>query len=461
MNEKIIEMIEGFVVDIMRQIEIPGMSIGIIQDGKPVYSKGFGAKNLERNEHMTPDSLFGIGSISKTFAALAIMQLVEQGKIDLYAPVSDYMDFKLGKKSNPITVHHFLSHSSGIAELTLNLHAIFRLLGSLEHYIPVTCWEDYLPLVNRAKSEVLYEPGERFMYNNDLYGCLGLIVENVSKMKYIEYIRENIFKPLGMTRSTYLKEELEKDRDVITGYLPSKDGQSLVPASHPFTEIVYAPGGMLSSVNELMKYMVALMDGGTCNGNRIIQEETLKKMWTLQITEPEEINKGYGYGWRIIKDFFGETIVEHGGDIVVSGGLISMIPEKKMGVVIAFNKEPTGLETEALSRGIYALLLGKDLKEAVPLLAAQQKLQMLTGKYQTYMGGFRLEVINQGGMLVLKAILPPRGEVTVPIAPENLDELKFFVPIALPGAQRKIQFFIDDKTRKVRLVFDRFNFHKL
>jgi CubicO group peptidase (beta-lactamase class C family) len=459
-SDKIFEMLEGMIANIMQQFGIPGLSIGIVVDGKPAFTKGFGAKNLERNEHITPDSLFGVGSISKTFAALAIMQLVEQGKINLDDPVNRYIDFKLGKKKTPVTIHHLLSHSSGISEFTINLHTIFRLLGQVEKYVPATCWEDYLPLINRAHSEVVEEPGKIFMYNNDLYGCLGLVVEKVSNTKYSEYVRENIFKPLGMKRSTYLKEDVEKDDDVITGYILSKDGSSLVPATHPYTEIIHAPGGLLSTVRELMDYVIVLMNGGISNGNRVIQEETLKKMWTLQISEKDNENKGYGYGWKIEKEFFGETIVNHGGDIVLSGGQVAMIPSKKLAVIIGINKQPLGAGLEAIYKAIFALLLGKNINEAVPALAAQQKIQKLVGKYKTYMGTFSLEILLQAGILMIKSYFPNVGDIMVPLAPESLDKLTFYLPIALPGLKEIAEFHVDEKTGKVRFHFIRFNFWK-
>ena len=101
----------------MQTLKIPGLSFGVVVDGNPVFSLGFGNRNLEKNLPFTPDTLYGIASQSKSFCAIAILQLAEQGKLDLDASVNKYIDFQLGKPDKPITVHHLLSHSSGLPDL--------------------------------------------------------------------------------------------------------------------------------------------------------------------------------------------------------------------------------------------------------------------------------------------------------------------------------------------------------
>ncbi|MFX1267051.1 MAG: serine hydrolase domain-containing protein, partial [Promethearchaeota archaeon] len=104
------EEIEQKVVDLMREFKIPGLSIGIVEHGKPIYAKGFGTRNIEKNLPFTENTLFGIGSISKSFTALALFQLVQEGKINLQDPVNKYLNFKLGDDKNPIKICHLLSH---------------------------------------------------------------------------------------------------------------------------------------------------------------------------------------------------------------------------------------------------------------------------------------------------------------------------------------------------------------
>ena len=106
MTESSFEKLEELVLYLMRQSKIPGLSVAVVKDGHSIYVRGFGARNREKNLPMTPDTLWQIASISKSFCAMAIMQLVEKGKVDLHAPVNKYINFKLGKKAKPIEVHH-------------------------------------------------------------------------------------------------------------------------------------------------------------------------------------------------------------------------------------------------------------------------------------------------------------------------------------------------------------------
>lgn len=458
MSESPFEKLEELVVDLMRQSKVPGLSIGVVVDGKPAYARAFGARNLEKNLPMTPDTLWGIASISKSFCAMAVMQLDEQGKIDLNAPVSDYIDFKLGREDNTIRVHHLLCHSSGIPELDATSAATIK-----ESFIPMSSERDFMTFVNKAKDEIVDEPEKLFMYNNDMYTILGFIVEKVTGMRYSDYVRESILKPLEMERSTYLREEFEADQDTISGYAPSKDGKSLDSKEIKIDELDYACGGLYSSVRELQNYMIALMDGGEFEGRRIVSRESIEKMWTPYIKTPESYTRGeggYGYGWSIEKDFLGHTLVHHGGNIPTSGGFLAMIPEKKIGAVVGQIPNPTGIHT-TIVRGLLAQLLGEDMNKAVPILEAQKKLELIQGKYKT-VGLVEAEISLKNG--ILHATLSFSGlvePVTIPLAVDDLKELRFSVPYTFPGRELKLKFIVDEETGKVHLRADRYYFHKM
>ncbi len=458
-------IIELLIVNLMQQSKLPGLALSVIKDGKPFYSKGFGARNLKKNIPFDQDTLFGIGSISKSFTALGIMQLVEQGKVDLQSPVKKYIDFKLGDKNNPIKVHHLLSHSSGFPDLLGTIVAITRQLGFFENIIPMSSWDDYLLFINGAGKEAIDIPDKRFFYNNDMFTCLGLIIEKVSGMRFEEYIRENVLKPLGMKRSTYLQEDYNNDNNAMTGYLPGEEG-NLKESEVFIDKFVYAPGGLLSSVNELQNYLIALMNGGKHDESQILQKSSVDKMWTPYNKTPEDSSYGqgetwYSYGWMVEKDFFGHEVIQHGGNVLISSAMVAMIPEIKMGVIIGVNCDSQGL-LGPIAHGILAILLGKDVNEAVPLLKLQNKLNKLVGKYSTYKGLQSLEIFLENAILYAKILYPFLPKPTIlPLAPENIDELKFVVPIAFPGMTMKGQFFIDEKTDEICLIVDRYNFHKL
>jgi CubicO group peptidase (beta-lactamase class C family) len=245
------EKFEGLIADAMMRNHVPGLSLAIVMDGKVIYAKGFGARRLKDNAPATPNTLYGVGSCTKSFTALAIMQLVQQGKLNLKDPVKKHLpEFKLGKEENPITIHNLLTHSSGIPDLGGAEIEILRLVGVDEKWVPFSSFEDLMLHVNGAKDEVAAEPGSRFFYLNEGYELLGMIVERVSQMRYESYVRDRVLKPLKMNRSTFLREEFEKDQDVMTPYFIEKKDEVFMatPTVHPMSRLSYADGGLISSV---------------------------------------------------------------------------------------------------------------------------------------------------------------------------------------------------------------------
>jgi len=457
MTESSFEKLEELVLYLMRQSKIPGLSVAVVKDGHSIYVRGFGARNREKNLPMTPDTLWQIASISKSFCAMAIMQLVEKGKVDLHAPVNKYINFKLGKKAKPIEVHHLLSHSSGIPELDAISASIYK-----DVFVPMSSEQDFMTFINNAYTEIAADPGKMFMYNNDMYACLGLIVEKVTNTKYAHYVKENILKPLGMNRSTYLDEELEKDHDVISGYVPSKDGLSMDPKPVRNDPLLYACGGLNSSVRELQNYMITVMNDGVFKGNRVLERSSIERMWKPHIKPPKGYGKaGYGYGWGIDDDFFGCDMVHHGGNLDTSGGFLAMIPAKKLGVVVGQIPNPTGAPA-SITRALLATLMAQKTDKAAPELETKKRLEALEGKYKSY-GGSQIELSMRDAVLYAKFTYEGiKGyETTVPLAIKDLKKLRFTVPYAIDRMELEVQGAIDRKTRKVTLKADRYYYHKV
>ena len=152
----------------MSESRMPGFSIAVVKDGKTIYSEGFGSRDPGRNLPATANTLYGIGSITKSFVAIGIMQLVEEGKISLNDPVSKHIPFELGIVGKPITVHHLLTHSLGLPSLASSSVALYRGLG-LDTGIPLGSAKDFYRFVNGAQHEIVAEPGQRFFYHNDAW----------------------------------------------------------------------------------------------------------------------------------------------------------------------------------------------------------------------------------------------------------------------------------------------------
>lgn len=466
MEENKFQLLEEYLIDYLRQDKIPGLTIGIVNEGTLVYSQGLGARDLETLKPMTSNTLFGIGSISKSLTALAIMQLVEQGKIDLKTPVKKYIPFKLEKEGYPITIHHLLTHTSGIANISADLNVHYRQFNIMECVLPVVTDNDFIHYVNNAMPTVVDIPGKRWMYNNDMYTILGLIIQEVSQLDYADYIRENILNPLEMNRSTF--DEPEKDFELMTGYYPSEDGKNLIAFNHGTDRMSYANGGLFSTVEDISKYMNMLLNGGKYGESRIIKETSLEEMWKNHFQIPYNTFDGsenkrvfYGYGWAIEQDFFGYRVIQHSGSIGTSGGYITLVPELKLGIIVGQNRKPLSLIS--VVHGILAILLKKNIQEALPELHLAQIYRKLIGKYQTFNGFSTGEVIPANGCIIFKTTC--RGErvfnLTMPLAPENINNLKFFVPSIFPGPMTKAQFFINDESGEVKLQIDRDIFFKI
>ena len=465
-SEEAVEKFERMIADAMMKLHVPGLSVALVRDGEVIYARGFGARNREENLPATPNTLYGIGSCTKSFTALAIMQLVERGKLSLEDPVSKYLPIRVGSKEDPIRIHHLLTHSSGIPNLGVAEIIIGKMVGIEEKWIPMSSLEDLFLHINGAVEEVAARPGERFFYFNTGYTLLGEIIERVSGVSYEEYVRENILKPLEMKRSTFLKEEFEKDPDIMTPYIvEEKDGEvAITPTKHPFHKFVYAAGGLLSSVMELSNYLTMNMNGGAFKGTRILDSSLLTQMHEIGI-ESETLQAyygrfgrtGYGYGWIIAEDFLGHKLVAHGGSTGVSSAHLSFIPDLKIGVAAAAN---TGQGPVPVYLGALALLMGKDPEKEIPAIRIEKRLNMLAGVYESYKGIHRVSVVKRGALLFLES-KERLWRIRAPLIPESeeLETLKFYI-VAGPGQRFPVEFVVDPSGR-VDLYLERHRLHKV
>lgn len=462
------EKFENQIATAMAQAHVPGLSVALVKDDRVIYARGFGARNLKDNLPATPQTLYGVGSTTKSFTALAIMQLVEQGKLNVKDPVKKHIPrFKIGNEEPPITVHNLLSHSSGIPNLGVAEILISRATGMEEKYIPISSLDDFLLHISCAKAEVAAEPSKRFFYFNSGYTLLGEIVERVSKMKYEDYIKEKILKPLTMNRSTFLKEDFDKDSDVMTPYfVQTKEGTVTVTATRtPFHKFVYAPGGLLSSVMELTNYLVANMKGGVFQDTRILDASLLEEMHKIQVETEMWLSsmygdygrEGYGYGWIIAEDFLGHKLVTHGGSTGVSSAHFSFVPDLKIGVIEAAN---AGGGPDPVLLGALAFLMGKDPEKEIPFFEIEKKLGMLAGVYETYKGIHRISIVRKGPMLYLES-KEKLMEMSVPLIPETqkIENFKFYI-FSAPSRKMPVEFVVDS-SGKIDLYIERNRLHKI
>jgi len=272
MTDTIKSKINKFVIKQMLKHNTPGISVGILKDGEIFHARGYGYRNIAHELPMTADTLYGIGSTSKCFTALAIMQLVEQGKVDLQTPISNYLNFELGFEENPILIHHLLSHSSGVQDFQF---ASMPYVWSIKDYTqlyPMTCYADFLDLLNSVKDYVRFPPGEIFMYSNDLYEVLGILIAKVTGVDdYKDYILTNVIKPIGMERSTFFKADFFNDplKDYMTGYGFNPITKSFGEKPFPWGKTVGSAAGLMSSAREMLIFAKTMLNKGEINGQKI------------------------------------------------------------------------------------------------------------------------------------------------------------------------------------------------
>lgn len=340
-------------------------------NGQIVYKKAFGMANLELNVPMQPDMVFRIGSITKQFTAVAILQLVEQGKLSLQDDITKFIpDYPT--QAYKITVENLLTHTSGIKSYT-NVPEFMK-------YIK----EDLKPeeVIEKFKNLPMeFAPGTKWNYNNSGFFLLGYIIEKASGMKYQDYIEQNLFKPAGMTNSLY-----GSDRKIIKNraYPYQPDGENTVNADYMSMLLPYSAGSLMSTVEDLYKWNRALLS------NSLVKRESLDKAWTeFKLSDGKGTH--YGYGW-FFSQVQGSRSIEHGGGI--NGYLTNGIYLPKEDVFVAVFSNNTAKSPDAVTTKLAAIAIGKPYTHTETPLPAGI-IDQYPGVYEDESGSQRL-IIKEG-----------------------------------------------------------------
>lgn len=406
-----IDQADDFLHGQFNQHAAGGLAVGIVHRGKLVYARGLGWADYATRRPVTPDTSFRIGSISKTFTAIGIMQLWEQGKIDIDAPVNDYLkSYRFGHpdpSAPPITIRHIFTHRTGLGDI----RSWHELLPGQP--ISIAAEKGQIPPLNEFYAEGLnteLHPGRKWAYDNHAYGTLGQVIEDVSGQPFGQYMIHNVFDPLGMDRTDYFL--TERVHDFATGY--QVQGGPLEQVD--YREIVVpGAGSIFSSMNQMACYVSALMNGGANEHGRIIQEETLAMMMERQWGLDDRL-PGMGMTFWL-ENVQGHRIAQHGGGWP---GFISMMlvaPDDEI-AVLAFTNCGNRSSYD-VSIGLMRQLLQIDAESITPPYPDIQSQPLtwseLTGVYQpapgfstngrvwaAYGGGIEIKV--EGTQLMFKPL---------------------------------------------------------
>lgn len=329
--------IDSYIENVMEKRHIPGVAVAIIQNQQVIYKQRFGFANLETNSLVTDSSIFQLASLTKPFTALVMMRLVEEGKVDLKSPVTQYID-SLPESYQKITIANLLTHTAGFQDQ-------INLMYSNSPVMDIST-ADQLEII--LEKPLLFSPGENCSYADPGYFLLGMVIENASGMSYQEYLQETIFNKTGMKNSQVenrwkiIKNRVEpykyRNGEIING---RRDYQHELPSHF----------GILSTIDDLIKWNIVLRDG------EIISQSYLNQMW-----DPAILNNGndalvwgskYGYGW-MLGDVRGNKYAEHGG---FTGTFCLHFIDKQLSVIVLSNLDVmSGSDPRSIAHHIAGLV---------------------------------------------------------------------------------------------------------
>lgn len=319
--------LDGFMPMQLQRENIAGAVVLVVKDGRVLFAKGYGYSNVDKKTPVSVDAtLFRPGSISKLFTWTAVMQLVEQGKLDLDRDVNTYLDFKIPATfPQPITLRNIMTHTPGFEE---QIKDLINDEGS-----PVATLREHLV---RHMPERIFPPGTTPAYSNYGAALAGYIVERVAKQPFNDYVAENIFKPLGMTRSTFVQPLPADLKPLMSSGYTSGSGKA-----KSFEIVEEAPaGGLAATAADLSRFMIAHLQEGTLENAHILQPETARLMHSRKFGLLPALN-GMCLGFYE-ESRNGHRIIGHGGDTVYFHSDLHLMPDAKLGFFVSYNSAGKG-----------------------------------------------------------------------------------------------------------------------
>lgn len=379
----------------MERRKIPGTGAFVKRGAEVLFDEGVGLADREAGRPVTTETIFGIGSVTKCFTCVAIMQLVDAGKLDVNDPVCDYLP-KLseatGSDLTGITLHHLMTNSSGLPPLPFLAHALVRsyrddpskelLKIDLEKLPePIDTTDELVEHIAAAGVELLAPPGTLFSYSNDGFAMLGRIVELVSGERYEDYVREHILEPLGMTRSLFDPQRLAELGDVaeLYSYIDGFDRVEPTPGWWAAPSMTSA-GFLKSTAGDMGRYAELFF------GKR---PDVLSPASVAAMTTPHVVTGGdgryYGYGLMVQPDYHGRKLVEHGGNIKGVAAYLTMFPEEQIVSVVLNNITggPTGGMALAGANLAAGLPLGEQRVSYPPATVPDAEVQRMLGTFRS------------------------------------------------------------------------------
>jgi len=330
--------INDYIIDNMEYFRVPGLSLAVVKDDKVVFIKGYGVCEVGKPEKVDENTLFAIGSISKSTTAVGLAMLEDEGRLRWDDKVIQHLpDFRMYDDwvTREITLTDLLTHRSGLRSVsggTIWYGSDFNREEIIERL-------RYLKPVSSFRSE--------YAYQNVMYLVAGQIIQAITGRSWDEYIREKLLLPLNMNRTTTTMDELQTRKNVAMPHIFKESQLIVIP--HRDYDNVGPAASIYSSAGDMAQYVRCLLSHGEFEGRRIFSEENAREMFSPQMVIPfsdypvemkrrQPQYRTYGLGW-FLEDYQGQKIIRHSGGVDGMRALVAMVPVEKLGFVILTNQE--------------------------------------------------------------------------------------------------------------------------
>jgi CubicO group peptidase (beta-lactamase class C family) len=429
----------------LERSDIAGASVLVMQDDKVLLEKGYGYADVKTEKAVDPDTtIFRLASISKLFTWISVMQLEEQGKLNLDTDINRYLDFQIRPAFNrPITLRNLMTHTSGFEEVSDDI-----LLTDPKKAISLR--DDLI----QNQPMRLFPPGQVPAYSNYGVGLASYIVQRASGEPFEQYVQEHIFTPLGMAHSSFFQ-PLEKP---LAGQ-PS-EGYRRSTLKPPVGFEIFNPvgaGGLSSTAADMGRFGQALLNGGELDGKRILKPETLALMWTPQFRANDQLPPlcmGFYQDWRNNLRWIG-----HEGDLIAFHSLFFVEPQQKLILFVSYNSAGSGRKARPEIIRMFSDRYFPSVQQPAFLKTPVAKLKAIEGTYQTTRrsDSTKLKLLNLFNQN--KASVDNDGVLTISGTKDLRGHPAKWKPIAKDlwqqaDDQGRIFAIRDEHNRVVRLAFD-------
>jgi CubicO group peptidase (beta-lactamase class C family) len=401
----------------------PGVAVAVTRDGRLIHSQGYGMAQLEWRQPISPDTVFGIGSLSKPFTATAILLLRAEGKLRLDDPITAHLP-DYDTHGQAITIAHLLTHTSGIPNF-VTLPGFWEGDVARDHsHAEIRARFERLPLQSA--------PGERYSYNNSAYCLLGMVIERLSGLGYGAFIRERIFAPLGMANSCYLEPHAIVAQRAEGYATRDSGGEGFEHARYMSTTLQYAAGALASTAADLARWDLALREG------RLLDKTSLAEMLAptrLSAGPRAGQTVGYGMGWGLW-GYRGRAAHGHAGGVPGYTSSYVRFDDDDLAIVTLANRNL--FDCAGLAEPIAVLLLDLPTTRHVAVALSERALTRMAGAYRSVIGD-ALDITLRDGALrasgELTADLIPTSETTC-VCADDPDRELHFADAGLEGFER-------------------------